>query len=276
MSDSAAEQLHDQWISSRSAWPGIEVAADDFSAYVRARVPEITSDGRMPERLCVADLYLTCACALRVAGAIETFERVFLVHVPRFLARLDGSATTAEEVKQMLRERLFVGGAEHAPRIATYQGRGSLMAWLRTVAVHTAINLHQSENARAEVQLDESGLAQGLVGEDLDLELIKARYREEFHNAVGEALRGLPSGERTLLRLHLVGGLSTTKLGTMFHVDQSTIVRRLAAVRDTVREVTHALLRERLGVSGDELDSLAGLLLSRLDLSLTDCLRSLA
>jgi hypothetical protein len=55
-------------------------------------------------------------------------------------------------------------------------------------------------------------------------------------------------------------------------VNQSTIARWLQATRQSVRERTHAALERSLGVPTAELHSLAGLLLSRLDVSLTGLL----
>jgi len=109
-------------------------------------------------------------------------------------------------------------------------------------------------------------------GGDVALELIKERYREEFEEAVRAAVRGLPLRQRNLLRLHLCGGVTTRKLAAMYQVNQSTAARWVADAREQVRAETRARLSERLRLSAAEIDSLAGVLLSRLDISLTGCL----
>ncbi len=265
----AVTDLEDLWHGARAAWPGVEVAIEAFTSHVRARL----EPGQAEAALAINDLYLACACTLGTAGAVATFDRVFLAQVPRFLLRLDGSGVLADEVQQVLRERLLVGGANEAPRIAGYSGQGPLLAWLRVTAMREGLGLLRGRDGRAEVQLDEAALADQ-VADDVENDVIRARYRQVFEDSVASALRELPKRSRSLLRLHLVGGVSTHKLGAIFHVDQSTIVRWLADARREVREAARARVSEQLQLSPSELDSLAGLLLSRLDLSLAGCLRN--
>ena len=145
---------------------------------------------------------------------------------------------------------------------------------MRVAAVRCALDLLRDRDGRAEVELDDR-LADRMAG-DIEDDLIKAQYQGEFEESVAEALRRLPMRERNLLRLHFCGKVSTHKLATMFGVDQSTVVRWLAAARTAVRDEARALLLERLKLSPAEVDSLSALLVSRLDLSLDGCLRSLA
>ncbi len=274
MVDRRAEELDDAWQAARAAWPGVEVAADVFSTYVLERLAGEDAPIAL-DAVNTTDLYLACACSLGLPRALESLERTFLVHVPRMVAKMDTSGQLGEDVRQTLRERLLLARDGSLPRISTYHGRGTLLAWLRVATSRVAINLLNERKGRAEVTFDDAdGFAVHVDG-DLELELIKSSYREQFEAAVRDALGALPRRDRNLLRLHLVGGVSTHKLGAMFQVDQSTIVRNLAAARQSVRDATRARLSERLRMDVAEVDSLAGLMLSRLDLSLTGCLRSL-
>jgi RNA polymerase sigma-70 factor len=267
------ERLYELWAASRAAWPGVEIGAEDFQRYVIERLPA-PIDVAALEQLNITDLYLASACVLGAPGALAAFDRAFLVHVARFVARLDGNHAVAEEVRQTLRERLFVGTPETPARLVGYQGRGPLLGWVRVAAVRCALDLLRDRDGRAEVELDDR-LADRMAG-DIEDDLIKAQYQGEFEESVAEALRRLPMRERNLLRLHFCGKVSTHKLATMFGVDQSTVVRWLAAARTAVRDEARALLLERLKLSPAEVDSLSELLVSRLALSLDGCLRSLA
>ena len=104
--------------------------------------------------------------------------------------------------------------------------------------------------------------------------LLKERYRTAFEDALREALARVPERERVLLRLHLVNGVTVDKIGKMFDVSQATASRWLAAARKTVLDDVKATLGERLGATPDELASLAGLVASRLDLSLSLLLKT--
>ena len=86
--------------------------------------------------------------------------------------------------------------------------------------------------------------------------------------------RACPSASGCLLRLHLVNGVTVDKIGKMFNVSQATASRWLAAAREIVLDDVQATLGERLGATPDELASLAGLVASRLDLSLSLLLKT--
>ena len=103
---------------------------------------------------------------------------------------------------------------------------------------------------------------------------LKERYRGEFEQALRQALERAGERERVLLRLHLVNGLTVQAVGKMYGVSQPTASRWLAAARDALLEDIKGTLAERLGTSSEELASLAGLVASRLDLSLSALLRS--
>ncbi len=271
MSD-PAQRILDECHAARAAWPGVEVLAADFERYVRERDIE-AADPPASAPAHFHDLYLACACALGDARALQTFDRVFLAQVPRFIARLSSSASLVDEVRQILRERLLVRTADAAPQITSYKGHGPLVAWLRVVAYHIATQVLAESGGRAEVELaDDSMLADRVANQEL--ELIKAEHRQEFEQAVRAALGSLSRRDRNMLRLHLVAGISTRKLAAMFHLSQSSLVRSLAGTRQTISDAVHTRLRERLGLDVGELHSLTGLLLSRLDLSLAACLRS--
>ena len=254
----------DLWRAGRATWPGVEVPRALFAAYVRERIGAGTLDG-----LCTTDLYLTCACVHDAKGAVATFDRTFLARVPEMVRQIDRSPAFADDVCQHLREKLLLPAGR--PKLAAYTGRGALGSWVRVAALRTALNLRDvRQPGQTEPLEDHLLVAPG--GDDAELEYLRRRYRDEFQTAVRAALDGLPRERRRLLRLHVVTGLSTAQLGTALGVNQSTIVRWLAAARDQLREEIHRGLAQRLGLSGPELESLTGLILSRLDLSVTSAL----
>ena len=84
-----------------------------------------------------------------------------------------------------------------------------------------------------------------------------------------DALGALGERDRLLLRLHLVSGVSVENIGNMYGVSQSTASRWLAKAREDVAGEAQRLLRERLGVAPSEVASLADLVASQLDLSMS-------
>jgi RNA polymerase sigma-70 factor len=100
------------------------------------------------------------------------------------------------------------------------------------------------------------------------------RYKSEFEEAVRDALAALPDRDRLLLRLTTVSGLSHEQIATIYKVNQSTVSRWIAKARADVLEATQQSVCQKLGVQRDEFMSLAGLLVSRIDLSISRVLET--
>ncbi|MFY0530568.1 sigma factor-like helix-turn-helix DNA-binding protein [Archangium gephyra] len=78
----------------------------------------------------------------------------------------------------------------------------------------------------------------------------------------------MPERERALLRLHHIHGLTMDRLATMYGEPRSSIARRVMQARERLLKLTRGELASRLKLEGSELESLLGLVRSRLDLSL--------
>ena len=100
------------------------------------------------------------------------------------------------------------------------------------------------------------------------------RYKTEFEDAVRDALAALPDRDRLLLRLTTVSGLSHEQIANIYKVNQSTVSRWIARARAEVLEATERNVCRKLGVKRDEFMSLAGLLVSRIDLSISRVLET--
>jgi RNA polymerase sigma-70 factor (ECF subfamily) len=262
--------LADAWEAARAAWPGVDLDVDAFVRHVRARLPGPFGPAEATGQL--TDLYLVAACLEGRPGAIVTLDRVFLARVDEHVRRIDSSHAFIDEVRQQLRERLLMARADGPARLADYAGRGPLSAWLRVAAVRIALNLVAERRPERQVELDDALLA-APDGWDPELELVRSRYAPMLRAAVKEAFAKLTNRQRNMLRLHLVGGLTTARIAAVYRVDASTITRWLQAVRAEVRSACQARLEAEAGIPADELASLAGLLLSQLDVSLAGLLR---
>src|SRR5204862_1158487 len=83
---------------------------------------------------------LARACADGSPDALAIFDQKILSAVPLFVARFHGGPAFTDEVKQILREKLFVC-RDGAPKIREYEGRGALRSWIRVAAVRVAVDL---------------------------------------------------------------------------------------------------------------------------------------
>lgn len=71
-----------------------------------------------------------------------------------------------------------------------------------------------------------------------------------------------------MLRLHHIHGLTMDRLATMYGEPRSSIARRVMQARERLLKLTRGELAARWQLEGSELESLLGLVRSRLELSL--------
>ncbi|HET9990198.1 MAG TPA: sigma factor-like helix-turn-helix DNA-binding protein [Kofleriaceae bacterium] len=259
--------LVDAWERARSAWPGIDVPLEEYAAHLGARVSDIAS----LETVDTGDLYIACGCLHDSPGARELFSRALLPPIALSVQRFDPAPAFADEVRQRVAEKVLFGTSSTGPKLADYNGRGPLAAWLRVVAIRTALDLVASHSpARAQTLADAfEGMPED---DDPTLAYLRARYLPAYRDAIRAALAALTAQQRNVLRLQLVSRLTTERIATMFHVNQSTVVRWLATTRGEIRARAEASLISSLKVSPTELASLTRLILSRLDVSIVDLL----
>jgi RNA polymerase sigma-70 factor (ECF subfamily) len=249
-------------LQAQRAWPAIVVDANDFrQSLLRATAGDLSAIAA----LCVEDLYLARACAAGDARALAAFDARYLAQIGAMLSR-HRAAERADEVAQIVRERLFVARADGPPRISDYTGRGPLTAWLRVVTLRAASNLVRSE--RPTTPLGEDDLVQTL-GETPELRVLESRYRHDFRAAFREAFAALEPAERTVLKLSFLDGVSVRKLAPVLGVSPATAGRRLLDAQHRLGELVFARLGERVQAAPDELASVVRALLSRLDISLS-------
>lgn len=192
-----------------------------------------------------------------------------LASVARWVRHLDHSPSFADEVAQLVRIRLLVGAGDAPPRIADYEGLGTLDGFLKVCALRVAADLARRGRAheRAVRASDPVDASVPAPGADVELDYLRARHGADFDQAFRAALAACTPADRTLLRLFYVDRLTLGELASLHHVHLSTISRRIAGIRDGVKAATRSGLEERMGARPEELSSLLRALDSHLDVS---------
>ncbi|WNG14894.1 sigma-70 family RNA polymerase sigma factor [Cystobacter fuscus] len=248
------------------AWPTVKLAPGSFLRHLARHLPPPGAPEDALRQLHAADLYLACACAEGEPQALLAFEQHVLRKVPARLGSLP--AATRDEVLQMLRQRLLLGVGGAPPRIADYAGRGPLSAWVRIVAARL-VGAMSNQSGRQELFSEPpEALEQLLAPDNPEREVLRADSSEAFSLALRAALAALPERERALLRMHHLHGLTMDRLATMYGESRSSIARHVAQARERLLRLTRHELAARLKLEGRELESLLGLVRSRLDLNL--------
>jgi RNA polymerase sigma-70 factor (ECF subfamily) len=251
----------------RAAWPDVVVEPVPLIAFIAAR---LEGDGDVAGALATlrpGDLYLACACAAGDKTALAVFDRHYMREVDIALARMRIGPPRSNDVKQLVRQRLFVGDGQPG-KIAEYAGRGDLRRWVRSVAVRTCLN--DLRKGKHEVLTDDDQLIaqHAMPGDDPEIEYMKRTYAAEFRAAFSDAMAQLGAREQTLLRYHHIDGLNIDEIGAIYRVHRVTAFRWLERAKETLVLATLGALKTRLNVTPKELDSVLRLIRSQVHLSL--------
>jgi RNA polymerase sigma-70 factor (ECF subfamily) len=266
----------DEWLrsalaSAHAAWPTVVVTDDSFAAHLVAIGTACGSETAAADLVKHAgDLYLAYACARGDEAALSLFDDRYLSEVAGHVRRVVADQDTVEEVLQELRIRLLLG--DHA-RIRQYAGQGSLLGWVKAVAVHQAIDLARRRRP-VESANDAKQDPDMVADRDPELRYIRDHHRADFRAALHDALATLSLDERNLLRFYLLDQLNTGEIANIFGTHRTTVGRWIHQARGKLLKATRTRLRERFGASKSEIDSLLRLFDSELNISLVDYLEA--
>jgi RNA polymerase sigma-70 factor (ECF subfamily) len=248
--------------------------AIDERALVRTlavRAPDRDVAGYL-DRCHPGELALAQAASRGHPEAIARLERDHRGVLDAVCARYTGPALAVADLRQILREKLYVAPPGERPKLAEYAGQGKLASWLRITAVRVCLDLARRKDRAREAPTADGELAMP-DPRDLSLEVIKAEYRAAVAEAMRDAAARLDLADRHLLHQHFVAGLSIDELGVALGIHRATAARRVARAREAYLADVRGLLADRLRLSRDELDGVIGMVLSRLDVSISRLLQ---
>jgi RNA polymerase sigma-70 factor (ECF subfamily) len=240
-------------------WPDFGLTLDDLQGYAETTALAESALQHAP------DVVLVCACLKGVGAAVSALDRMIRENAPIFLKRIDRDPEFAREICQRLQERLLRG---KPPRLATYNGSGPLLNWLRVMTVRLAVDVKRAQPPVSNM-LAES-FAEHMAAESAgpDLQILKERYGPSLLDAVSGGLKALPRRQRAVLRLYLLANLTTDEIGRMYDVHRSTVARWIAGAERSIFDSVKAQFREKWGLETRDVASLARLIRSQLPLSL--------
>lgn len=266
--------VDDLVVTARTSWPDWPntdaIAFAQFVSTLGASTPL--------ESLHAKDLWLAFHAGRGLPQAVAALESGCFSDLPNILRARRAEPAEVDEVVQRLRDRLLVAEPGEAPKIHTYAGRGELRAWVRVAAVRAWLNLKREQGATAFGQRAsslESTADEALAAEassDLELELLKGKYKEIFRRAFLDTVTNLAAGTRLLLKLHYLDRLSMEDVGKILGVHRLTVLRRLERARQELSEGTKERLEMELRLAPPDVESLLRLIQSRLDVSLQQAL----
>jgi RNA polymerase sigma-70 factor (ECF subfamily) len=259
----------------RATFPHVAWSAVGFAEACRARwQAESARDlaDRMGGPVGRAEEYLVLACLAGRPGAAATLDREYLIKLTPRLRTLCRSRDVADEALQALREKLLL---PPTPRLAQYENRGQLAAWLTIVAVRTALDLTRraQHSALRSTELNEQLVEHALSPES---QFATRQLDAALRRALVGALERLPPEQRFALKMQLVAGWSIDQIGRALSTHRATAARWLVAARERLEQEVRATLVRELGFEPREVDGALGALRSRLDLRLSQFFHSSA
>lgn len=249
-------------------WRELGIADDVFLPYIGARIPDDRSAADGLSVIRPADLYLACACAQGDDSALRIFERKHISSINLALARMRLPKASIDEVKQLVRQKLFVAEPTKQGKIVSYSGRGDLGRWVRAIAVRTCLNFMRKGKREVLVENEQMFAGVSADAEDPEIAYIKQRYRDDFRQAFEKAIGLLDDRQRTLLKYHHVDELNIDEIGSIYRVHRVTAYRWLEKAKEALVGHTLDLLRARLNVEQPEMDSILRMIRSQLHLSI--------
>jgi RNA polymerase sigma-70 factor, ECF subfamily len=229
-----------------------------------ARLEEIVSAeaaGNAPDlraaisRLQLEDLYLAVACSRGDRIAWEYFADDYLAMIRKFALRACRNPSDAEDLAQNLVARLMEDGS----RLGSYNGRGSLSAWLRVSVAHAAIDRFRrnAKQVSLEATEEESGntLPQASVDSPAE-DRLDRRWGPVLCSVVTEEIRKIPTRDRLILCLYYLQAVPLKLIGRHFRVHEATASRWLDGLRRKLRKNVERELSVRYGLKSEEIQSL--------------------
>jgi RNA polymerase sigma-70 factor (ECF subfamily) len=152
-----------------------------------------------------------------------------------------------------------------------YAGRGPLDRFVATAARNIVLTMLRSK--MREDSDDWESLASRLSSPAHSSHIVAATYGTAIRDALLNALTRLDRRQRTIVRLHLLQGLTHTQIARMLRVHQSTVSRGFDAAVRVLNSEIRRQLRDLYGMREPEMQSIIGDVRSHLDLSLSRVLK---
>jgi RNA polymerase sigma-70 factor (ECF subfamily) len=253
--------------AARARWPELPLDDEDFARHLHAAgVPDAVIGERGEE------LFLAAACAAGEPPALRVLEREYLANVGAYVGtRFKLTDAFVDELRQALRLRLIF---DRPPRIASYNGTGSLRAFIRVVSVRLALDLIEARQ-RQPALMDPEMIARRFSSSPaVESLLTRGQHGPRFQAAVDEAVLALSPREKAVLRFHFVDGLNIEAIGRIYRVHRATVARWLVDIRGRIFRSVEERMAIEVDMSPSEFRSLVALMQEELKLSFSRVLAS--
>lgn len=205
-------------------------------------------------RLHTDDLYLAVACAERKDAAWQRFTELYrkpLRDLHQFMAQ--GIETAGDMADHTLID-MFLPDRSGQSRIASYDGRSSLLTWLRVIVSNRAINERQRACNRIRKVEPEHEIPDGTALHQFDSRIAGDRYQPLLQESLKAACHELSTQDRLILLWRFEKGLQLGQIARLIGVHQSTITRQLERALKRMRADVVEILTSKYQMTPSAVD----------------------
>jgi len=193
----------------------------------------------------LSDLLLARSCADGNERAWEHFLAIYRQPLTRAAMAITGNETQGRDLADALYAELYglrtrVGTADSERRcpLDSYQGRGSLMGWLRTILAQRHVDHHRRtwrEQSLDELSGENTAVPYDPPAPDLQPESTPAEL-DLLSHAIESVLTHLPAEDRFLLASYYLDEQTLLQIARLLQVHEATASRKLRRLTDELRK----------------------------------------
>jgi RNA polymerase sigma-70 factor, ECF subfamily len=197
------------------------------------------------------ELALARACAVGHQRAWDFFltrYRETLYMAARSIAREEGAARDLADSLYADLYGMRTREGERISKLASYNGRGSLAGWLRTVLAQQHIDEYRKVKRLVSLEEEnEKGVQFASAPKTNGLNIAVQQDQGKLERATDEALGQISSEERFLLASYFLDGQTLAQIARVLRVHESTISRKIDKLAGTLRRrIRDILVRDGL------------------------------
>lgn len=169
-------------------------------------------------------------------AAWRQFDCLYQSYLQRAAAGVCATPTAARELAESLPAYLFLPDKAGHSRLASYDGRSSLITWLTAILYHEASKDRERKYNHSERLDDLPEMADDTAIERLETDLRAQQYGPVIQDSFIQAIQGLSTRERLILTLRYEEGLDGAAIAGVLGVHPSTVSRGLHEACEKLRD----------------------------------------
>ena len=246
--------------TARAKWPRAQVADLVFARCLGKAAGE---GGGTLDGVETDDLYLASGCVEGDPASVAHLADLVRRGASKWASGVD---VDVDDLGQRVLSRLLLpeGGAE--ARLARYEGRAPLVAYLKTVTRHLAVSLVR--NAERHEAMPAPSTFFAAIGNP-EQDAIRVEFGEAFSRALDDAFCSLESRQRAVIAMHYADGVEVDAIAQVYRVHRVTVSRWLADARTQVFEKARQHLRGALGLTESDFENALRIIRSQIEISLS-------